>query len=165
MVSMINFWLKIIFRRLAKFERYKSLTQETESIFKKLFIAIFINMAILLLLINSNFDDTNIPIISDIFFSGKYEDLNRRWYPRVGLSFCILIISTIFSNLISFVIWELIRMYNRNIKAKKQLLQVDMNSFMLGGNFEIDAKYSLTLALIFMCQLYFGPLPLLLPLL
>lgn len=107
-------------------------------------------MAILLLLINASFEDENIPVISDIFYSGKYQDLNRRWYPRVGLAFLILVISTVFSNIISTAIWEGIRYYRRTYKAKRMLLQIDMNKQMLGGIFEIDSKYSLTLAMIFM---------------
>ena len=172
LVTMINFMLKIVFRNLAKFERYKSLTHETNSIFKKLFIAVFINMAILLLLINANFQEFEIvknisnwlPIGGDLFFNGKYNDLKRAWYPRVGLAFLVLVISTVFSNMFSSAQWELIRMYKRNIVAKKQLLQCDMNLQMNGGFFEIDAKYSISLAVIFMCHLYFGALPLLCPL-
>jgi hypothetical protein len=127
-----------------------SLTHETESIFKKLFVAIFINMAILLLMINASFDESDIPIISDVFYSGRYEDLNRKWYPRVGLAFLILVVSTVFSNIFSTALWEGIRYYRRAFKAKRMLLQIDMNQQMLGGIFEIDAKYSLTLAMIFM---------------
>lgn len=114
---MINFNLKVVFRKLAVFERYKSLTHETESIFQKLFIAVFINMAILLLLINSNFQSIGfvksisdgLPIGGELFFNGEYDDLNREWYPRVGLAFLILIISTVFSNIISSIGWECIR--------------------------------------------------------
>ena len=157
LVTMINFMLKIVFRKLAKFERYKSLTHETNSIFKKLFIAVFINMAILLLLINANFQEFEfvknisnwLPIGGDLFFNGKYNDLKRAWYPRVGLAFLVLVISTVFSNMFSSAQWELIRMYKRNIVAKKQLLQCDMNLQMNGGFFEIDAKYSISLAVIF----------------
>ena len=94
---MINFMLKIVFRSLAKFERYKSLTHETGSILTKLFVAIFINMAILLLLINANFQDIGVvsdisdwlPIGGELFFNGKYDDLNRQWYQRVGLAFMV----------------------------------------------------------------------------
>ncbi|CAI2377567.1 unnamed protein product [Moneuplotes crassus] len=170
-VSMINFMIKIVFRTLAKYERYKSLIHETESIFWKLFVSIFINMAILLLLINANFQSIGLikdisdwlPIGGDLFFSGRYEDLDRSWYPRVGLAFCVLMISTIFSNLVSTGMWEVIRMYKRNIHAKKQLLQCDMNENMLGGVFEMDAKYGMSLAIIFLANLYYGSIPLLCP--
>lgn len=166
---MINFYIKITFRFLAKFEKYKSLTHETESIFKKLFIALFVNMAILLLLINANFQDIGfireisdaLPIIGTLIFNGEYDDLERGWYPRVGLAFLILVISTIISNMISSAFWEGFRIYKRRISAKKKLLQADMNASMLGGIFEIDAKYSMTLAMVFLCHMYFGPIPLL----
>lgn len=172
-VSTINFYLKMTFRLLAKFERYKSLSHETGSVFKKLFVAIFINMAILLLLINADFQDIKfirkisegIPVAGDLFFNGRYDDLNRSWYPRLGLAFLILVISTIVSNVLSTIFWELFRVYKRKISAKKELLQADMNAKMMGGIFELDGKYALTLALIFMCHLYYGAVPLLLPLL
>ncbi|CAI2374106.1 unnamed protein product [Moneuplotes crassus] len=170
-VSMINFMIKIVFRTLAKFERYKSLTHETGSIFRKLFVSIFINMAILLLLINANFQSIKfvkdvsdwLPIGGELFFNGRYDDLSREWYPRVGLAFCVLILSTIFSNLFSSGMWEGIRWYKRTIKAKRQILQCDMNVNMLGGVFEMDAKYGMSLALIFLAHLYFGAIPLLCP--
>lgn len=103
-----------MFRKLAEFERYKSLTHEKESVFEKQFVAVFINMAILVLLINANFQkigvfhdiSNGLGSIGTIFFNGDFEDLNRGWYSTVGLSFLILVISSLISNLLSTAIWE-----------------------------------------------------------
>jgi hypothetical protein len=109
--------LKFVFRKLAVFEKYKSLTHETESIFEKLFIAIFINMAILLLIINADFQSVRfVKSISDtlpggtLFFNGDYSDFVRSWYPRVGLAFILLVISNLFSNIFGSISWQLIRL-------------------------------------------------------
>ena len=172
-VSMINYIIRIVFRKLAEFERYKSMSKEKQSIFEKQFVAVFINMAILVLLINADFQEIEVVkeisnglgSLGTIFFNGDYDDLTRSWYTSVGLSFLILVISTLFSNIVSTLLWEFIRLYKRRFSAKKQLLQADMNAAMIGGIFYIESKYSLTLAMIFLGSLYYGPLPLLLPLL
>ena len=65
--------------------------------------------------------------------------------------------------MLSMASWELIRICKRTIIAKRKLLQADMNEQMLGGIFEVDSKYSYTLAMIFLAMLYFGPIPLILP--
>ena len=49
LVSVINFFIRVTFRKLSSFERFKNVTDEKEAIFKKLFISVFINMSILLL--------------------------------------------------------------------------------------------------------------------
>ena len=116
-VTVINFFIRITFIKLSAFERYKSLTDEKEAIFKKLFLSVFINMSILMLLINADFQSvgfihyisSNLPVIGQFIFNGRYNDLNRYWYSRVGFSFLILIISTIISGIISMFIWEGIR--------------------------------------------------------
>ena len=43
LVSTINYFIRITFRMLSSFERFKNLTDEKESVFKKLFISVFIN--------------------------------------------------------------------------------------------------------------------------
>ena len=43
LVSTINYFIRITFKRLSSFERFKNLTDEKESVFKKLFISVFIN--------------------------------------------------------------------------------------------------------------------------
>ena len=69
-ISLINFVLKKILRKLANFERYKDKTNMNKSLMTKFFVAMVINLGVLLVL-------TNIEIN---FFppdmSGKYPDTN-----------------------------------------------------------------------------------------
>ena len=53
-VFVVNYILKVILKGLGRFERYKSVTLQTESIMVKLFVAVYVNMGILIILINAN---------------------------------------------------------------------------------------------------------------
>ena len=63
MITFINVMLKNILRRLSKFERYKNVSQMNSAIMLKLFLALFINIGMLIVAINADFSETGIPDI------------------------------------------------------------------------------------------------------
>jgi hypothetical protein len=71
---------------LGKFEKYDTVTRETISIMKKLFFAVFINMGVLVIIINGDLHEfkiislihENIPL-GDYVFNGEYSDFQREW--------------------------------------------------------------------------------------
>jgi len=63
MITFINVMLKNILRRLSKFERYKNVSQMNSAIMLKLFLALFINIWLLIVAINADFSWTGIPDI------------------------------------------------------------------------------------------------------
>lgn len=116
-VSIINYIIKLVFNYLSQFERYKTVTGLNDAIMKKSFIATFINLAILYLLINANFQSSGfIKGIADgipgggseLFFNGDYSDLNRDWYSKVAVSIIVLVLSSLVSTVISTLIFEVI---------------------------------------------------------
>ena len=50
-IVIVNFLLKIIIKRLGAFSKYKSVTDETAESTFKLFVALFINTALLALIV------------------------------------------------------------------------------------------------------------------
>ena len=135
-VSVINYMIRMVFKMLSVFERYKSITHLNGAIMKKTFISTFINMGLLYLMINANFQGSSVvrdiseslPGGSEFFFNGDYSDLDRNWYSKVAISMIVLVITNLFSLLISSLIWELINLSKRKYFAKRQVLQHDMNS-------------------------------------
>ena len=77
-ISFINFVLKKILRRLANFEKYKDKTDMNKSLMTKFFVAMWINLG--LLLVCTNVELNFLP--PDM--SGKYGDTNRNWFFNVG---------------------------------------------------------------------------------
>lgn len=53
-ISLINTILRILLRILAKFERYKNKTAMYEGMMSKLFLALFINMGVLIIITNAD---------------------------------------------------------------------------------------------------------------
>jgi hypothetical protein len=115
LVSVINFIIKYVFNYLSHFERYKTITGLSTTIMKKAFVATFINLAILYLLINANFQGSGfisgiadgLPGGNSFFFAGDYSDLGRDWYSKVASSIIILVLSGLFSTFISSFLAEI----------------------------------------------------------
>jgi hypothetical protein len=115
LVSVINFIIKYVFNYLSHFERYKTLTGLSTTIMKKAFIATFINLAILYLMINANFQGSGfisgiadgIPGGNAFFFAGDYSDLSRDWYSKVASSIIVLVLSGLFSTALSSFLAEI----------------------------------------------------------
>lgn len=107
-ILFINKALKITMKKMSSFEKYDSISREKRSYMGKLFVLTFINMGLLILLINANFQDfvvvkgiTSIlpPFFSDIFFNGPYADTTRDWYTSVGVAIILLVMTTTISNI------------------------------------------------------------------
>jgi hypothetical protein len=115
LVYVINFIIKYVFNYLSRFERYKTLNGLSTSIMKKAFITTFINLAILYLMINADFQGSGfisgiadgLPGGSTFFFAGDYSDLNRDWYSIVASSIIVLVLSSLFSTAISSFMAEI----------------------------------------------------------
>jgi small-conductance mechanosensitive channel len=56
-VGVINYLIRVIFTMLSGFERYKTITKQNNAMMKKQFVSLFINIGILIVLINANLQD------------------------------------------------------------------------------------------------------------
>jgi len=68
----------MIFDKIAVFERSHTTNDETKRQFQKILIMQFINIAIVILLVNINISDGGVlglPILM-----GEYDDLDSKWY-------------------------------------------------------------------------------------
>lgn len=72
----VNFLLKVFVKGLSMFEKHHSLTRMQESIVTKLFIGLFLNTGIVLLVVNMQFRHyTTRSVGFEVAFDGQYEDL------------------------------------------------------------------------------------------
>ena len=171
LAGVINYLIKLIYYNLSEFERYKSITKENSSLMRKQFYSMFVNIAILILLVNANFQGSDfvksiaegLPGGTSYFFNGKYSDIDRGWYSKVGLAIIVMMITNLFSNVITTILFELIYAFKRCLWAKRQVLQSDMNSWVDGSSFSLSYKYALTMSIFFCWIMYSGPIPILIP--
>lgn len=76
----MNFAIRTFLKKLANFERYKTLTGMNKSILIKLFTATTVNLVVLIFIINLNLQTiqeiraltTNLPLGTLYFFNGDY---------------------------------------------------------------------------------------------
>ena len=74
-------------------------------------------------------------------------------------------IITLASNIVMMFVNRLIRAFKRWLLKKKKVLQIDLNTLYEGAEFDLADKYVKVLAFTFVCFMYSGGVPLLLPVL
>lgn len=72
-IVVVNFVLKSIIKTLTQFEKHHSLTRQQESITNKLFVGLFLNTAIVLLVVNMQFQHYVARVGFNLRFNGVYE--------------------------------------------------------------------------------------------
>ncbi len=118
----MNIILKKVLKRVTNFENHKSQARQQASFMTKLFIASFVNTALITLLINMNLDifETNdtssffhyFSYFHLTFFDGKFSDFSSDWYFKVGSGVCL---TMIFSSL-SVNVGPILLYYSRKRK-------------------------------------------------
>jgi ABC-type multidrug transport system fused ATPase/permease subunit len=172
-VSMVNFFLKVAMKKMAPFERYKTITGMNKSILFKLFIALTINMGGLLIIINLNLQGWEwiwiltyaLPLGPLYFFTGRFGDISRDWYIYVGYSLLTLVISNFVISIVFGYVWQFIRWLKKHCLRRSKVLQIDLNKLYEGYLFGLHERYATCLAFLFVTMAYCGPIPLLIPLL
>lgn len=61
----------------------ETISKRMNGILKVLFCSQFLNTTLMMMLVNSNFDNTTIPLIKMIF-NGKFADFTDLWYIKLG---------------------------------------------------------------------------------
>lgn len=164
-VIVVNFMLRIILRLLSQFERSSSINKEQRKTMIKVFVAIFINTAIITLIVNADFRDlefTKDLAFRKYLFNGDYDDFDRTWYLKVGSTFVIMMFMSTLSPHIFFLILSYpINACKRRYGWKKYKTQHEINSVFLGPEFDRAGKTAQILSVVFICFLYSGGMPIL----
>ena len=156
-IILMNFFLKVLMRKISSFERPVSKSQIQNKIFKKVFILMFFNTAILTYLVN-----LSIPSLSQYILGGNYNDFTRDWYLHVGnLIMTLMIISLGSPHLIILSIVYPLGFIKRRCCFKSKKSQYELNMLFLGPEFDIATRSSQILNIVSTCYLYSGGLPLL----
>ena len=74
-ICVVNFLLKVFVKGLTQFEKHHSVTRMQESITNKLFVGLFLNTGVVLLVVNMQVKSSAANIGFSLAFDGKYADL------------------------------------------------------------------------------------------
>jgi len=180
-IVVVNLLLKSIIKLLTIFEKHTSLTRMQESITTKLFVGLFLNTGIVLLVVNMSFQQwigtstpsstadasafgVSIPINS--FFDGRYSDFDRAWFVHVGSSITLTMIFNIFNpHLFPFLCipWQRWRRTWKCCLPGVKKSQSVWNERFAGETFELAERYAVLLNTLFVTLLYSAGMPALLP--
>ena len=156
-IMLVNFLLKTIMRKLTDFEKPISRSHIQIRVFKKIFMVIFINTAILTYIVN-----LSIPDISKYTLEGEYKDFTREWFLRVGSYLLTLMLISLFSpHIIYLMLAYPIGACRRKFCFRGKKTQYELNILFTGPEFDIAARTAQILNVIFTCYLYSGGIPLL----
>ena len=174
LVVVINKFMEIFLWYLNKDEKHSSISNESGSYMLKIFVAQYINMAVVVLMVFGAIAGVPSGLAYVGIFQGTYEDFNVAWYGAVGnylmLTFIIQAASIpVYPIAQYFFIWPWYRWRNypsvREAANPSIVMQEDLNAYEVGPVFETSFSSANVLTLVFFAMTYACGLPLLMPLL
>ncbi|KAL4509992.1 hypothetical protein ABPG72_010185 [Tetrahymena utriculariae] len=175
-VLIVNFLLRLTIQALGKFNRYKTITKYTTSMTSKLFLAFFVNTALITLFLQANIYgfvpaitfSKPIPAISNLQDNNKSQfatDFDRSWYLQVGSKITVTVFFFVVTLFLFQFLYSMISKCMRESKVKKlegKDVQRVANQKILGPEFQISFYYASTFNIIFTTLFYSSGIPIML---
>lgn len=153
-IATVSVFLSVSTRALANFERHRSIQSKELSIGSRLYIALFINVGLALLLVNANFEFGSFSIIGN----GRYSDFESEWYANVGVQiFLTTLINSFSPHSIGFLSFTLQKIKQLFSQPK---LQAEMNKNYLGSEFAASYRYAQQMTALSVTMIYGAGIPL-----
>lgn len=179
LVLAVNIILKSICKVLVDFEKHYNRSGKVTSLTWKLFLAQFVNIAMIALLVNGNLDLFGVSVQSVGYgeeswsiFSGSYDDFGTDWYLDIGVTLMLTMIINAFSphaSTIGMMFFQGVKICKdrKGCIHKKEITskfsQTDLDSLYAGPEFELEMRYASLLMTVFVTLTYGAGLPLLYP--
>ena len=191
-VVMINTICSMIFDKIVFVEKRHTINDETIGQFQKITILQFINIAIVVLLVNINLLDG--PFLGFLpILNGEYDGFTAYWYAQVGKTLTLTLLINIFSPHVSKIAFPLLKLlkrlmdrgcrmnmfrYKEGTKTccggeqnsqddqavnTKKLLQTDLHILYTGDQISSHYVYAQNYSYLFCVMMYSTGLPILYP--
>lgn len=164
-VCLLNQVLVVLFSYFVIWERHDTWTRQMNSQFVKLFLAQFLNTAMIVLIVNANWRGT----LSHVWFietlglgQGTYDDFDFEWFTAVGSGLCLTILIQVFTAttpglFMSYVVNPImIRIFRMGLATQKILNQV-----YVFPEWNLSCRLAQTTTVIFVIVMYSGGMPVL----
>ncbi len=161
-VIVINTLLTNVLNACAIFEKHHSITEEEGAIAIKVFLAQFMNTALISTIVNTDlayyfpilqpFKDSNL-------LTGIHKDFTSDWFSMVGAPIVATVLpASITPNLVLLLEWP-ISIVKRFLLKNRQKTQRLLNELFKGPKFMLSQRYGVMLSMMFTILLYSGSIP------
>ena len=154
-LMIVNILLERLIRTFAYYEKHHSLVNLELSVTKRMFVTLFFNTGVVLLLVNANVDG------SGGVLSGLYSDFTPDWYANVGTQLVLTMVLNIFAPHILAVGLHL--QYLIKTRWFPAVSQRELNMQHLGPIFHLSYRHAHQCMTLFVTFIYGGGLPVLYP--
>lgn len=157
--------IKIILVYLTRVEKKHTTNDRDASLAKNVFLAQFMNTALINLLISADlvyYFDVLSPLGQDgyRFLVGTIRDFDSRWYMNVGAQLILTILTASISpNIAELAKWPTALLKQRFL-TNRMLTQDEMNSLYEGPEVLLSERYGALLSVLFVVMLYSAGMPL-----
>ncbi|KAE9247752.1 hypothetical protein PF004_g4180 [Phytophthora fragariae] len=161
-VVIVNFLLDNILRMFAVFERHTSESTKTIRVAVRMFVAQFLNTALIVIIVNASFGLSTVAVAKELL-GGKYKDFQRGWYPTVGMGIATTMLLNAF--LPQFTLFAQMYIWSpayRWYKRRSIRTQAKMDKLYAGPKFDISERYPMVLNSVFVTMVFCGGAPVLL---
>ncbi|KAJ8561771.1 hypothetical protein ON010_g7908 [Phytophthora cinnamomi] len=161
-VVIVNFLLDNILRMFAVFERHTSESTKTIRVAVRMFVAQFLNTALIVIIVNASFGLRGVPVAKELL-GGTYKDFQRGWYPTVGMGIATTMLLNAFLPQVTLFaqmyIWSPIYRWH---KRRSIRTQAKMDKLYAGPKFDISERYPMVLNSVLVTMVFCGGIPVLL---
>ena len=177
-VVVTNVLLKQILKHLMKIEKPSDQTTLTSSLTLKIFLASFVNTALLTLLINGNIDylygEDGEGWSGMGLLGGSHKDLGVDWYKEIGVPIIVtMLVNSVTPHVASFVGWLILRIKQMRDRGcgcsfngkTRQVTQEALENLFTGPQFVMYLRLSQLLNSIFVCIMFSSGMPIMIPIL
>jgi alpha-tubulin suppressor-like RCC1 family protein len=161
-VIAINTMLTNVLNACAVFEKHHSITEEEGAIAIKVFLAQFMNTALISTIVNTDlayFFPILQPFKDSNLLTGIHKDFTSDWFSMVGAPIVATVLpASITPNIVLLLEWP-ISILQRFFLKNRQKTQRLLNELFKGPKFMLSQRYGVMLSMMFTILLYSGSIP------
>jgi len=166
MISIINYFSKIVLRWLGTFEKRHNTEELMYSVAINLTLISFLNIAVMVLLVNLSINQ-KIPFIP--ILQGEYTEFSVEWYRLVGASLCVQLAFEIVTYNLENILTALYQCCKRccdrsctcNFRKTKKITQMDYEDINASEELQMEDKYASSLVVVLLVMMYGPGIPIL----
>ena len=161
-VAFVNTALKGVLKTLARFEHHHSVSALSASIVLKVFLAQFLNTALIIVVVNAKLVALTIDIGIGKIFDGEFDEFDMRWYAVVGASVSLtMVLNIVIPHLGPVIQWLVVSPLKR--KCTTVYSQQAMDKLYARPEFSLTTRFSMVMNTTFVTLLFCSGLPILVP--
>jgi hypothetical protein len=169
---LVNKYLLSMIRYLVASEYHTSVDRAQGSLVYKIFLSLYFNMAVLVLLASGRSGPQPISVQKMHIMQGLYSDLDAKWFGNIGTYFILTFITQVSTPILTslaefYIMGPLLRAwYYPGVKKLNTSLsrQHDLNTLQVGPIFDATTNQAQVLANVFFAMTYAAGLPISMPL-